>query len=42
MEFYEIECFWCEKIFDGSQYDRCPDCASDLQTGSIKIIGEEE
>lgn len=42
LEWFEIECFWCDKVFDGLEFIRCPDCSSDLQTGEIKIQNEEE
>lgn len=42
LEYYEIECFWCDTVFDGSHFDRCPKCSSDLQTREIQIIEEGE
>jgi len=42
LEWFEIECFWCEKVFDGTEYNRCPHCSSNLQTGEIQIQNEEE
>ena len=32
------ECFWCETLYDESDHDRCPKCATDLNTKEIKIV----
>jgi hypothetical protein len=32
------ECFWCENLYEPTEYDRCPKCVSDLHTKEIKII----
>jgi len=32
------ECFWCETSYAEADYERCPKCATDLNTKEIKII----
>lgn len=35
------ECFWCNQIFDSTDHDTCPNCATDTHTKEITIIREE-
>jgi hypothetical protein len=37
-----IECFWCNAVYDGYQFTKCPDCQSDTNTKEITIIKEGE
>jgi len=36
------ECFWCATLYDESDYERCPKCATDLNTKEIKIVKVED
>jgi rRNA maturation endonuclease Nob1 len=35
------ECFWCNQIFDSTDHDTCPNCATNTHTKEITIIREE-
>lgn len=36
------ECFWCDHLYDGAEFDRCPKCASDTNTKEITVISEDQ
>jgi hypothetical protein len=34
------ECFWCNVVYDSKEFNKCPECQSDINTKEIQIIEE--
>ena len=32
------ECFWCNEVYDNTNHDTCPNCATDTNTKEIKTV----